>query len=206
MNTKKIKSIVKHRKGLWNLRGEYSFFLDRPVATNFGSVNNTEAEALKRVVEIDNGFDGPMIEVGTLFGHTAQLIASCKTPDMQLFTIDNYSWNPFQLSPNHHREFTLNSLRIASERHHVRIVDSRSTAFFSLFHGNPPSLVFLEGAHDYSTVKSEIEFAKSLGAHAIAGHDYKSEHPVLVKAVDESFKKVDLFDSLWGDAAAGVRS
>lgn len=204
MTTKRIKSLFRHRKALWSLCREHSYFLDRPDSTNFGSVTKEEAKGLRHAVEIANQFSGPMIEVGTLFGHTALIIAGYKSQDKKLFTIDNYSWNPFHLSPEAHREFTLNSLLLATEQHQVEVVDGSSDEFFKNYSGESPSLVFLDGAHDYRSVKSEIDFAKSLGTRVIAGHDYKIDHQDVMRAVDEQFEKITLFESLWV-ATAGDR-
>ena len=50
--------------------------------------------------------DGPIIEIGTLFGHSTIVMAHRKARARSLITVDNYSWNPLQISGEVHYEIT----------------------------------------------------------------------------------------------------
>jgi predicted O-methyltransferase YrrM len=45
---------------------------------------------------------GPIIELGTLFGHTSLLLTTVKDDEQELLTVDNYSWNPFMMPADDH--------------------------------------------------------------------------------------------------------
>jgi len=152
-----------------------------------GSLNEAEHELLKRAIEKSDLAQGPIVEVGTLFGFTTAMIASWMKSENQLITVDNYCWNPWGLLPAVHRALTQRVLApfIASQR--VAIADMTSETFFSTYEGPTPSLVFLDGDHTYQAVHNEITWAKKSGATLIAGHDYGSVAPGVIQAVDEHF-------------------
>lgn len=64
--------------------------------------------------------------------------------------------------------------------------------------GFEPDFIFIDASHDYESVKHDI--AKSLAQQPkiIAGHDYDANlWPGVVKAVNETFPKINLVDSIW---------
>lgn len=61
-----------------------------------------------------------------------------------------------------------------------------------------PDFVFIDAAHDYESVKHDIEKAISLEPKVLAGHDYDAKvWPGVVQAVDEKFDKINLVDTIW---------
>jgi hypothetical protein len=63
-------------------------------------------------------------------------------------------------------------------------------------------LVFIDASHAYSDVRKDLEswYPKVRTGGIIAGHDYYSRWPGVVKAVDEFFKDQELFflpDTVW---------
>jgi hypothetical protein len=64
--------------------------------------------------------------------------------------------------------------------------------------GFQPDFIFIDAAHDYESVKLDIEKSMSMNPKIIAGHDYDSKvWPGVVKAVDERFGEVNHVDTIW---------
>lgn len=191
-------SVYKHRSTLRTLTKNYLVFseaLDRSV---WGSVAEGDRKELTRLVESAGSFPGPIIEIGTLFGFSTQLIADVKRVDQALITVDNYSWNPFCMPPDHHREFTRNALHYCSQNSDLTVFDGTSGEFFEGYSGPAPAMVFLDGSHSYEFVVQEIRHAKRLGAVIICGDDYDPAFPGVVQAVHEEFgDDVTVANSLW---------
>jgi hypothetical protein len=57
--------------------------------------------------------------------------------------------------------------------------------FFAGYRGAAPAMVFLDAVHDYEETKKDIQWARSVGAKIISGHDYCKEFPGVKQAVDE---------------------
>jgi len=104
-----------------------------------------------------------------------------------VITVDNYSWNPFGLSPDDHRAFTRRALQYCLSKSLVELVDDTSESFFAGYDGRLSCLVFLDGSHDYEHVRNEIRHASGLGASIICGDDHHEMHAGVVRAVKEEF-------------------
>ena len=127
-----------------------------------------------------------MIEIGTLFGFSTLVIAMSKAPSQQLLTVDNYSWNPFGLSGEAHHLATGQVLHDAVRRHSVVQLRADKTSFYSDYDGLPPGLFFCDADHSYEATLADLQWARSVKARIICGHDYLPEvRPGVVRAVDE---------------------
>lgn len=62
-----------------------------------------------------------------------------------------------------------------------------------------PHLVFIDGAHDYASVKSDIESWADLipSRGIICGHDYAEYSPGVIQAVNEMFPRATVKDGIW---------
>jgi hypothetical protein len=145
----------------------------------------SERELVREAVLQANALEGPIIEVGTLFGSTTAWMAQWKKADKKIVTVDNYCWNPWNLSPEAHRMFTSRFLEYLIHRGEVEMVDMDKNAFYESYRGPSPSLVFLDANHTYEETRKDIEWARRIGAKIIAGHDYCDVFGV-VRAVDEA--------------------
>lgn len=166
---------------------DYLFFTRNPDQSMWGSVTADAQVELERLVKQAAAFPGPIIEIGTLFGFTAQFIATIKRPDQRLITVDNYSWNPFKLPPPDHYAFTQRVLHHCQATTALEVVRGSSLDFFNAYKGPAPALVFLDGSHGYDMVVQEIRQAKRLGTHLISGDDLRPKWPGVEKAVREEF-------------------
>lgn len=168
-----------------------------------GSVQPHEADLLRKLVERANGFDGPVIEIGALFGMTTVKLARWKTPGKPLVAVDNFAWNPLGLTPAEHRELTTAVLAYLIDTGEVSITISGKNEFYDAYTGPPPALVFLDAIHDYAETKRDIDWALRVGAKVICGHDYAAEFPGVRQAVDEAGGPAELAGSLWALKARG---
>ncbi|HEV8061762.1 MAG TPA: class I SAM-dependent methyltransferase [Gemmataceae bacterium] len=144
-----------------------------------------ERELVREVVLQANALEGPIIEVGTLFGYTTSWMAQWKNADKKIVSVDNYCWNPWNVSPDSHRLFTKRILGYLIHRGEVELVDMDKNAFYESYRGPSPSMVFLDANHTYEETRKDIEWAQRIGAKIIAGHDYFKVFGV-VRAVDEA--------------------
>jgi hypothetical protein len=194
----KVKTIIKNRKLIQSIISSNLFFLENPGKSAWGSITETDEEGIRQAVVLARNYQGPIIEVGTLFGHTTNMIASLKSPEVSLISIDNFCWNPFFLPPEAHRQFTRRTLCYVIEHCSTQIFDGSSADFYAANPTLKPSLVFIDAAHDYKSVKQDIAWAVSTGCPVISGHDYDEIHPGVVKAVDEAFgDNISCYGSVW---------
>lgn len=143
----------------------------------------------------------PIIEIGTLFGRSSVLIACGKSPEQVLVTVDNYSWNPYDMPPWFQRETAAKQLQDAVKTLGVRVVAMDKAEFYATYDGARPSLVFLDAIHSYEETLKDIRWAKGVGADTICGHDFDAAHPGVRQAVDEAGGARDVVESLWVLAA-----
>jgi hypothetical protein len=156
-----------------------------------------ETVLMKQLVEQTSSFFGPIVEIGTLVGLTTTKMALWDRAERTIITVDNYSWNPWGLSPEDHRAMAGHILHYLSAMGRVEIVADDKNEFYRTYRGPAPSLVFLDAIHDYPQTKIDIQWAKEAGARMIAGHDYIDKFPGVIKAVDEAGGPDRLCGSLW---------
>jgi len=160
-----------------------------------GQISLSEARFLGELVRGLTG-EGPIVEIGTLFGWSTRVMVLHKSPDRELVTVDNFTWNPLGLSPDAHYRCTAKVLDDAINHHRVRIVRQDKSLFYESYSGLPPALVFLDAIHTKDETAADIAWAKKVNAGCICVHDYKSEFPGVVEAVDEAGGPVRLVESL----------
>jgi hypothetical protein len=168
----------------------------KPITPALATVQPHEQELLRRVIEETNGLKGPIIEIGTLLGVTTTRIALWKDA-RKIVTVDNYGWNPWGLTSDEHRGITHQMLYYLIHTGQVEQVVMDKNLFFKAYKGEAPSLVFLDAIHDYAETKIDIEWAKSVGARVISGHDYCEQFPGVIQAVDEAGGPKELCGSVF---------
>lgn len=201
-------SIIEKAGLLWRHRGEARALLGSHLRmlesagreSPFGGLSGYETKGL-----IDWLPDsGVFVEFGTLFGLTAKEVCAAR-PKLKVVAVDNFSWNPFGLTPQLHEEFTRRILanEIAGRRIEIVKADSES---FRRGCATAPDAVFFDALHQYEPVRDEIAWAKRIGVKCICGHDYGNPSPVfgVTKAVDEAFPEgVDICGMCWHARLAG---
>lgn len=152
---------------------------------------------LQRLVRESRRYSGPIIEIGTLLGVTTTHMALAKAPEQRIITVDLYCWNPWGLTPAIHEAHTEQMLHYLIQTGHVERVKMDKDEFYRQYRGPAPAMVFLDAIHDYEHTKRDIEWAKSVGAKLITGHDYCDKFPGVVKIVDELGGPRELSASVW---------
>jgi hypothetical protein len=69
--------------------------------------------------------------------------------------------------------------------------------FYRTYDGPPPALVPLDAVHTYEETKVDIQWARSVRASIICGHDYSERFRGVVRAVDAFGGPSQLRGSLW---------
>ena len=182
--------------GLYDrLRAHFIDALLVPVATDV-QIGPREARLLGTLVR---GLDPtrPIIELGTLFGHSARVIIENKDDSQELITVDNYGWNPCGVPIEQHRHITRRLLANAVRDARVKVLDMDKDVFYEGYDGPAPAMVFLDADHRYEETLTDIDWALSVGSHLICGHDYGDSHPGVVRAVEARGGASELVDSLW---------
>jgi hypothetical protein len=131
--------------------------------------------------------NGPIIEIGTLFGSSTKVILVNKGPQQPLIAVDLFCWNPSQLTQTQHYMVTTLGLHaFAGKTSGLSIIQADKNEFYRTYSAPPPALVFLDANHTYEETRKDIEWAKGSGASIICAHDYVSDWPGVIKAVDEA--------------------
>jgi predicted O-methyltransferase YrrM len=161
-----------------------------------GQVSTAERGFLGELARGLHG-NGPIIEVGTLFGSSTKVLAANKDPSRKLITVDNYVWNPCGIPRQQHLTITSKILEECISKQNVeqRVIDKN--AFYATYRGPAPVMVFLDADHSYEETLKDIQWAKSAGAGLISGHDYAPHIDGVVRAVQESGGTAALVDTLW---------
>lgn len=150
-----------------------------------GQISLAESRFLGELVS-NLSSPGPIVEIGTLFAWSTRIISLFKSASRELITVDNYSWNPLNLSPDLHYKTTYQILAEAIRNHNVKLVRQDKSSFYKCWNGKAPSLVFLDAIHTYQETSADIAWAKTVGAHVICLHDYSPVFPGVIQAVNES--------------------
>ena len=183
---------------------EHARFLSDHRFSFWGSITEADEAGVALAVREAKQYDGPIVELGTMFGHTTLLLASLKESCRHLVTVDNYSWNPFCLPADVHRTFAKRTLRHAIKTANVSIFDGTTREFFGECNV-APALVFIDASHEYYDVLADIDGAIAVGASVIAGHDFCEEHPGVQRAVFERFgSDLTVIANVWIAKANGT--
>jgi predicted O-methyltransferase YrrM len=164
------------------------------------SLATVEAEGtrlLQRLVRESSIYTGPIVEIGTLLGITTTNLALAKAPEQKIITVDLYCWNPWGLTEEAHAALASQLLRYLVETGQVEQVRVDKNEFYRTYSGPPPAIVFLDAMHDYQETKKDIEWARSVGAKIISGHDYCEKFPGVIQVVDEFGGPRELAGSVW---------
>jgi len=127
-----------------------------------------------------------VLEIGSWQGRsTIALLRGCKGI---VFAVD-----PWYGNSRSYKEFVYNT----KEFIHLVIIKMPSLRAVEIFTA-PVDMVFIDGNHEYKSVKSDIEAWLPLTKKVICGHDYGDLLvPGVKQAVDEKFDDVRWVNSIW---------
>ncbi len=139
-----------------------------------------------------------MVEVGCFKGHSVIYMAS--QAKQQAKHIDIYAVDTFEGSPEHKKrgidnfydEFIDNTI-YCGVANYIQAFKMTSEQASKCFADESIDFVFLDGAHDYESVNSDIRawLPKVKKGCFISGHDMCHSWPGVEKAVKENFKKFE---------------
>ncbi|MBC7482379.1 MAG: class I SAM-dependent methyltransferase [Rhizobacter sp.] len=164
--------------------------------TASGQISLVEALFLMKLVR-DSDESRPLIEVGTLYGHSTLVMCLAKPPSQKLLAVDNFSWNSLGISSPVHLAATWHRLAECVEDYGVEIVARSAKDFYDGYKGAPPALYFCDADHRYEAVRDDIAWARKVGATIFCGDDYAPEHMGVTRAVDEAGGPSELHGGLW---------
>lgn len=196
---RRLSTLWQHRRLLAEMVERHAFFLKHRDITVWGGISEQDERGLREAVARAASAPGPIVEIGTLFGWTTQLMASLKSPEKELIAVENFSWNPFCIPADDHRVMTRRTLHYCIQHCRTRIFDGSASEFYETYRGPTPSMVFIDGDHSYEGVQADIAWALARGVPVIAGHDYQHTlHQPIVRAVNERFPAgFKLFGTVW---------
>lgn len=131
-----------------------------------------------------------MLEIGSYKGESTFMFASlgifseihCIDPHEgkeESNLLFNETWD------NVEKEFKLNTRHFNNITHYkeysYNISDIFSDGYFDF--------IYIDGAHDYESVKKDIKLYTPKTKQLIGGHDYQKEWPGVVRAVNEAFQE-----------------
>ena len=174
--------------------------VDRRAATDTiagaGQLSQEEAQRLGQLVA-ESDPERPIVEIGTLFGWSTQVICLFKRPGQRVVTVDNYSWNPLRLSPEEHFDVTSRRLAWVCQRQNVSLLRMDKLEFYRSYNGPPPAIVFCDADHGLDATLQDLTWAHDVRADVVCGDDYRPEFPGVVAAVDSFGGPIRLTDGLF---------
>ncbi len=188
----KLTTIVQHRQRFKELIQSYVYFLENRKSTLWGSTSEEDEKAIIDLTQRASAISGPIVEIGSLFGFTAQIIAAHKPAEKELLCIENFSWNPFFLAQEDHRAITCRVLYYCIRHCNTKLIEANKKDFYDTYLGPTPSMIFIDSCHQYESVMEDLRWAKGMQVPIICGHDYCANHPGVVRAVDEAFERRSL--------------
>ncbi len=190
--------IYKNRYYFKKVIQSHLFFLEHPDMTVWGSVTEADALGITENVKKAACYNGPIIEIGALFGFTTSLIATHKPKDKKLIAVENFSWNPFCLPSRDHQTITERILLYCTTHCNTQLFNGSNKDFYNTYQGARPSMVFIDADHSYESVMEDISWSVEMKTPIISGHDYCDLHPQVVQAVNEVFgSQKTVVGSVW---------
>jgi len=141
-----------------------------------------------------------MLEIGSYKGESTFMFASLGIFD-EIHCIDPHEGNEEsnlifnETWGNIEDEFKLNTRHFNNITHHKEYSYNISDTFLDGYF----DFIYIDGAHDYESVKKDIELYTPKTKELIGGHDYQKEWPGVVRAVNEAFQEPfkTYFDDSW---------
>lgn len=143
-----------------------------------------------------------IIEVGTYQGRSTRAMFDNAPPVMKMIVVDAWSFieRDIQITSRDKQAF-IHNMQDVIDRIDIyhRFSHEAAEAIEAAYGLRFADLVYIDGGHDYETVKRDIAlYRRFVKPHGIlCGDDYHKRWPGVVKAVDESFKDVKVKHTIW---------
>jgi predicted O-methyltransferase YrrM len=161
-----------------------------------GEITEGEARFLEHLAAGLSG-EGPIVEIGTHLGRSTVALAAGKEGERELITVDNCVWNSLRMSPELFDFLVGRILELGIRTQNISRVIMDKADFYADWKGPVPAMIFLDADHSYEETAADLEWALSTGSGLICGHDYRPEHPGVIRAVDERGGPRELHESIF---------
>jgi hypothetical protein len=192
-----VDQLVRRLRGDWQRKPRVAKQWLRDFRVDCDTVEPAGVALLQQLVRESQQHTGPIVEIGTLVGITTTQMALAKAPQQKIVTVDAYCWNPWGFGADAHESITRQVLYYLIARGEVELVRADKNKFYRDYQGEAPAMVFLDAMHDYDETKKDIEWARAAGAEIIAGHDYCTKFPGVMRVVDEFGGPRQLGGTVW---------
>ena len=142
-----------------------------------------------------------IVEIGSYKGRSSIAIAKAMRSDAVFYCVDTWSGDPEEPEEmkSHYYIDWLKNLFEHAFRKSIIPIRLPSASAVTLFPRESVDWVFIDGCHAYEQVKSDITLWKSRLKQGglLSGHDYVSDCPGVMKAVNELCEQVTFCDKIW---------
>lgn len=159
--------------------------------SSYASLSDSEVDFVAESIALHTPEKALFLEVGTLFGFNLinQLL---RYPTMKAIVVENFTWNPYKLSPKQHELILLFLLKHFKVDKQVQIYNS-----LELIPNNLKiDFIFIDWSHEYNETKKELIWAIEKAPKVLMGDDYRKWEGV-TKAVDELVSSKSLKGKIW---------
>ena len=172
------------------------------IAADFGEDWFDSPNVYKMLVENCRD-DGKIVELGAWKGRSSAFLvveAYNKSPKIEVHIVDTWGGNPFDGSEDQsddlYHKFISNMSLLARPYQAHRMTTNEAAG---LFKDESLDAVFIDADHSYEAVKMDIQnwMPKVRKGGILAGHDYNSAWPGVIRAVNEIFPEAQKIDSCW---------
>jgi hypothetical protein len=147
--------------------------------------------------------DGKIVELGAWKGRSSAFLvveAYNKNPKIEVHIVDTWGGNPFDGSQDQsdglYHKFIYNMSLLARPYQAHRMTTNEAAG---LFKDESLDAVFIDADHSYEAVKLDIQnwLPKVRKGGILAGHDYNSAWPGVIRAVNEMLPEAEKIDYCW---------
>lgn len=147
--------------------------------------------------------DGTFVEVGSWLGKSSSFLIDNKKPSQKIICIDTWKGSQNELHTHHRLATLVDIFEIFKENLGDRDYSSirlPSVEAAKTFDNDSLDVVFIDAEHTYEALKNDINawLPKVKQGGYIAGHDYSSGWPGVVRAVHEFFSSNSILQGSYG--------
>lgn len=147
---------------------------------------------------------GIFVECGAWLGRSSSYLCDHAKDRISVFIVDTWLGSPNETNTYHKLVQSEDVYSLFLENMGTRLfhpIRKPSTEAVQTFEDGSCDVVFIDMDHSYESVKQDIEiwYPKVRSGGYIAGHDYTSDWPGVIKAVNERFPIEDIInmDTCW---------
>jgi hypothetical protein len=147
--------------------------------------------------------DGKIVELGAWKGRSSAFLvdeAYNKSPKIEVHIVDTWGGNPLDGSQDQSNELYhkfISNMSLLARPYQAHRMTTNEAA--GLFKDESLDAVFIDADHSYEAVKLDIQnwMPKVRRGGILAGHDYNSAWPGVIKAVNEILPEAEKIDYCW---------